>query len=129
MSGTATDLNIHLVDSNLDKSAALELSKPSSGNDFICCKQCGNESSTKWTRDFDKDKTPIYDSVLDHTHPGLIGMRTCTAMSNIFSSVFASQHLMHCLCLAAVQMLAASTVHHQIFTRARHSQVRTVLKQ
>ena len=65
----------------------LELSKPSSGSAVIYCDQCGNESSTKRTGDFDKEKTPIYDSVLDHTHPNLTGMHTCTAMSNLFSSV------------------------------------------
>ena len=127
--GTAADSDgIHPHKSNQENIAALHLSKPSSGSAFICCKQCENESSTKRTGDFDKDRNLIDESVLDDIFPNLIGMHTCTAMSNLFSSVFESQHLIHCLCLSAVQMLAASTVHHQIFTRARHSQVRTVIK-
>ena len=89
--GTAVDSDgIHPHKSNQDNIAALHLSKPSSGSAFICCKQCGNESSTKRTGDFDKDKTPIDDSVLERIHPGLTGMHTCTAMSNLFSSVFES---------------------------------------
>ena len=124
MSGTAADSDgIHPIDSRLDKNAALELSKRGSGSAVICCKQCENESSTKRTGHFDKDRNPIYESVLDHIYTNLTGMHTCTAMSNLFSSVFESQHLIHCLCLSAVQMLAASTVHHQILTRARYSQV------
>ena len=91
MSGTAADSDgIHPIDSRLDKNAALELSKRGSGSAVICCKQCENESSTKRTGHFDKDKTPIDDSVLDRIHPGLTGMHTCTAMSNLFSSVFES---------------------------------------
>ena len=91
MSGTAADSDgIHPIDSRKDKNAALELSTPDSRNVFICCKQCENESSTKRTGHFDKDKTPIDDSVLEGIHPGLTGMHTCTAMSNLFSSVFES---------------------------------------
>ena len=87
MSGTATDSDgIQPVDNNLDENAALELSKPSSGSAVICCDQCGNESSTKRTGDFDKDKTPIYDSVLDRAHPGIIGMHPCTAVDHLFFS-------------------------------------------
>ena len=89
LSGIVSDSDgIHPSESNEDKTAALY--KLDSGSAFIYCNQCGNESSTKRTGDFDKDKTPIYDSVLDHTHPGLTGMHTCTAMSNLFSSVFES---------------------------------------
>ena len=79
----------HPGESNDVKTAAPKPSTPDSGN-VICCDQCGNESSTKRTGDFDKDKTPIDDSVLERIHPGLTGMHTCTAMSNLFSSVFES---------------------------------------
>ena len=121
--GTAVDSDgIHPHKSNQDNIAALHLSKPSSGSAFICCKQCGNESSTKRTGDFDKDRNPIDKSVLDDIFPNLIGMHTCTAMKSLFSSVFESCHMIF-RCLPALQMLAASTVHHQIFTRARHSHV------
>ena len=90
MPGAADSDDIHPVDSHHDKSIAPKLSTPDSGNIFICCTQCENESSTKRTGHFDKDKTPIDDSVLDRIHPGLTGMHTCTAMSNLFSSVFES---------------------------------------
>ena len=129
MSGTAADSDgIHPIDSRLDKNAALELSKRGSGSAVICCKQCENESSTKRTGHFDKHRNPIYESVLDDIYPNLTGMHTCTAMNSLFSSVFESCHMIF-RCLSALQMSAASTVHHQILTRARHSQVRTVIKQ
>eukprot|EP01050_Picozoa_sp_SAG11_P020800 SAG11_NODE_3575_length_2359_cov_3.684071_2_plen_88_part_00 len=50
----------------------------------------GKNKSHPWIcdiGDLDQGKNPIDDSVLDHTDPGLIGMHTCTAMSNLFSSV------------------------------------------
>ena len=90
MPGAADSDDIHPVDSHHDKSIAPKLSTPDSGNIFICCTQCENESSTKQTGDFDKDKTPIYDSVLDRAHPDIIGMHPCTAVNHLFFSVFES---------------------------------------
>ena len=89
--GTAADsYGIHKGESNEVKTTAPKLSTPDSGNVFICCKQCENESSTKQTGDFEKGSNPIDDSVLERIHPGLTGMHTCTAMGNLFSSVFES---------------------------------------
>ena len=102
MSGIAVDSDdIHSGESEQDKTAVLsKLSSgvvagfgngsSSSGSAVVIRGQCGNESSTQQTGDFDKDKTPIYDSVLERIHPGLTGMHTCTAMSSLFSSVFES---------------------------------------
>ena len=86
MPGAADSDDIHPVDSHHDKSIAPKLSTPDCGSAGI-----GNLSKPiPRTGDFDKDKTPIDDSVLDRIHPGLTGMHTCTAMSNLFSSVFES---------------------------------------
>ena len=84
--GAADSDDIHPVDSHHDKSTAPKLSTPD-------CGSAGTGSLSKpipRTGDFDKDKTPIDDSVLDRIHPGLTGMHTCTAMSNLFSPVFES---------------------------------------
>ena len=89
--GTAADsYGIHKGENNEVKTTAPKLSTPDSENGFICCKQCENESSTKRTGHFDKDRNPIYESVLDHIYTNLTGMHTCTAMSNLFSLVFES---------------------------------------
>ena len=75
LSGIVSDSDgIHTSESNEVKTAAL--SKLNNGGAVVTRGQCGNESSTKQTGDFDKDKTPIYDSVLDRTHPGLKGVHT-----------------------------------------------------
>ena len=92
LSGIAVDSDgIHSGESEQGKTAVL--SKLSSGG----AAGFGNGSSSKpWIcdylggDDFEKGSNPIYDSVLDRTHPGLTGMHTCTAMSNLFSSVFES---------------------------------------
>ena len=82
---------IHSGESEQGKTAVLSKLRSGGAAGF------GNGSSSKsWIcdylggDDFDKDKTPIYDSVLERIHPGLTGMHTCTAMSNLFSSVFES---------------------------------------
>ena len=83
--GAAADSDgIHPGDSIVDKTIAL--SQPSTRNAVIYGDQCGNESSTKQTGDFDKDKTPIYDSVLDRAHPDIIGMHPYTAVNHLFFS-------------------------------------------
>ena len=92
LSGIASDSDdIHLGESNQGKTAML--SKLRSGG----VAGLGNGSSSKpWNcdylggDDFEKGSNPIDDSVLDRIHPGLTGMHTCTAMSNLFSSVFES---------------------------------------
>ena len=92
MSGTAVDSDgIHSGESEQDKTAVL--SKLSSG----VAAGFGNGSSSKpWNCDdlggdeFEKGSNPIDDFVLDRIHPGLTGMHTCTAMSNLLSSMFES---------------------------------------
>ena len=92
MSGIAVDSDgIHSGESEQGKTVVLSKLRSGGAGGF------GNGSSSKsWIcdylggDDFDKDKTPIYDSVLERIHPGLTGMHTCTAMSNLFSSVFES---------------------------------------
>eukprot|EP01050_Picozoa_sp_SAG11_P002932 SAG11_NODE_156_length_14147_cov_10.367597_7_plen_95_part_00 len=89
MSGTAVDSDgIHSGESEQGKTAVL--SKLRSGG----AARFGNGSSSKsWIYDylggddFEKGSNPIDDSVLDRIHPGLTGMHTCTAMSNLFYSV------------------------------------------
>eukprot|EP01051_Picozoa_sp_SAG22_P003507 SAG22_NODE_172_length_16609_cov_14.370806_9_plen_124_part_00 len=123
MPGAADSDDIHPVDSHHDKNTAPKLSTPD-------CGSAGIGSLSKpipRTGDFDKDKNPIYESVLDDIYPNLTGMHTCTAMNSIFSSVFESCHMIF-RCLPAVQMSAASTSHPQILTQARHSQVRAEIQ-
>ena len=90
LSGIASDSDgIHPGESNDVKTAAL--SKLNNGGAVVSCGQCGHGSSTQRTGDFDKDNNLIDDSVFYYIHPNLTtGMHTCTAMSNLFSSVFES---------------------------------------
>ena len=89
LSGIAVDSDgIHSGESEQGKTVVLSKLRSGGAAGF------GNGSSSKpWNcdhldgDDFDKDKTPIDDSVLDRIHPGLTGMHTCTAMRNLFSSV------------------------------------------
>ena len=83
MPGSADSDGIHPVDGHHHKNTAPKLSTPDCGSAEI-----GSLSKPiPRTGDFDKDTTPIYESVLDRTYPNLTGMHTCIAMSNLFSSV------------------------------------------
>ena len=92
MSETAVDLDgIHSGESEQGKTVVLSKLRCGGAGGF------GNGSSSKsWIcdylggDDFEKGSNPIDDSVLDRIHPRLTGMHTCTAMSNLFSSVFES---------------------------------------
>ena len=89
LSGIAVDSDgIHSGESEQGKTAVLSKLRSGGAAGF------GNGSSSKsWIcdylggDDFDKDRNPIYESVLDHIYTNLTGMHTCTAMSNLFSSV------------------------------------------
>ena len=84
MPGAADSDDIHPVDSHHDKTTAPELSTPDCGSAGI-----GNLSKPiPRTGDFDKDKNPIYESVLDDIYPNLTGMHTCTAVNSLFFSSF-----------------------------------------
>ena len=92
VSGTAVDSDgIHSGESEQGKTVVLSKLRSGGAAGF------GNGSSSKsWIcdylggDDFEKGSNPIDDSVLERIHPGLTGMHTCTAMSNLFSSVFES---------------------------------------
>ena len=68
--------------SNLSSGGVAGFGNGSSSKSWICDYLGGD--------DFEKGSNPIDDSVLERIHPGLTGMHTCTAMSNLFSSVFES---------------------------------------
>ena len=68
--------------SNLSNGGVAGFGNGSSSKSWICDYLGGD--------DFAKGSNPIDDSVLERIHPGLTGMHTCTAMSNLFSSVFES---------------------------------------
>ena len=89
MSGIAVDSDgIHSGESEQGKTVVLSKLRSGGAAGF------GNGSSSKpWNcdylggDDFEKGSNPIDDSVLDRIHPGLTGMHTCIAMSNLFSSL------------------------------------------
>ena len=92
LSGIGVDSDgIHSGESEQGKTVVLSKLRSGGAAGF------GNGSSSKsWIcdylggDDFEKGSNPIDDSVLERIHPGLTGMHTCTAMSNLFSSVFES---------------------------------------